>query len=112
MSVEKEVLESNFIICILSSRGSLQREFCRLIVSVVAVVSESLVGVVGVGMLYDCRELVEYRCLSCVVVGIVIGEAGIWRRGVPVIPVRSMKSAGLSPGRLSSSGTFSSSGFR
>jgi hypothetical protein len=83
-----------------------------LLVSVVAVVSDSLMGVVGVGMLYDCRELFDSRCLSCVFVGIVIGETGSWRRGVPVIPVRRMKSAGSVPGRLSSSGTCSSSGFR
>jgi hypothetical protein len=49
--VEKEACEWQFIISKLWSIESLQRLFCRLIllVSVVAVVSESVVGVEGVG---------------------------------------------------------------
>lgn len=61
------------------------RLFCRLIVYVVAVVSESVVGVEGVAILMN--ELAERRPLFV--------EGGeIARVGVPI--VRAMKSSGSS----------------
>jgi len=85
-----------------------------LLVRVVPFVSDSVVGVDGVGMLNECRELVERRCLRAgvVVEGFAIGEGVIDKEGVRVIPpVRKIKSAGSSP-TLSSSCTWSSSDLR
>ena len=91
--MEKELFELNFIIL---SRP-LQRLFCRLksLVSVVAVVSESDVGVEGICRL---KELVDSRLLLLIV------AEDVGERPVPI--VRMMKSAGFSPTE-SSSGTCS-----
>lgn len=89
------MFELNFIISILSSRGSLQRLLCRLIllVSVVALVSEPLVGVVGVGILFG--DVLKGGRPRAGLEGIGIGEGAIESEGVP--PVRYIHAAGSSP---------------
>lgn len=103
---KKDVFELNFSISILSSSGSLQRLFCRLIllVIVVALVSEPLVGVVGVGIPYD-GDVPKGGRLRAGVVGIEIGDGA--SEEVPLF--RYIQVAGSSP---TFSRTWSRSGFR
>lgn len=99
------MFEFTFSISILCSRGSLQRLLCRLmlLVRVVAFVSVTLVGVVGVGIV--CVGDVPKNCRFRLVIGV---EGMVGRASESEGVVRCKYAAGCSP----TSRTRSTSSFR